>query len=84
MDTKDLVKRSALEKLDSVVREAIERYEKTGFKEFYRAISLPSTMSDEEKKEIESNFNYVSTSLKGFIMYCRNRSIDIPESLLGK
>ena len=84
MDTKDLIKRSALEKLDFVVRQAIEKYEKAGFEEFYGAISLPSSMSDEEKKEIESVYYDLTSSLEGFIMYCKNRSIDISKTLIVK
>lgn len=73
---KDLVKRSALEKLDSVVLQAIEKYENTRFKDFWSTISLPLTMSDDEKHEIEENYKRLTSSLDGFLLYCKNRSID--------
>ena len=73
---KDLMKRSALAKLDSVVRQAIEKYEKTGFEEFWSAISLPSTMSEEEKLEIKENYKKLTSSKDGFLSYCKNRAID--------
>ena len=78
MDTnnRDLVKRSALEKLDSVVLQAIEKYENTRFKDFWSAISLPSTMSEDEKHEIEENYKRLTTSFNGFLSYCNNRGID--------
>ncbi len=73
---KDLVKRSALEKLDSVVLQAIEKYENTRFKDFWSTISLPSTMSDDEKHEIKENYKRLSSSRDGFLSYCKNRGID--------
>lgn len=82
MDTKDLIKRSALEKLDFVVRQAIEKYEKAGFEEFYGAISLPSSMSDEEKHEIEENYKRLTSSRDGFLSYCKNQGIDC-SSVIG-
>lgn len=78
MDTnnRDLVKRSALEKLDSVVLQAIEKYEYTRFKDFWSAISLPSTMSEDEKHEIKENYKRLTSSRDGFLSYCKNRGID--------
>ena len=82
MCNRDVIKRKALEKLDVLVREAINYNRDTGVPIDVVHITPPTEtyFSDEEFREIERNIETINGSPEGLRRYCSDRNIVILNS----
>jgi hypothetical protein len=79
MCNKDVIKRKALEKLDVLVREAINYNRDTKAPIEVVNITPPTEtyFSFDEFHEIERNIDTINGSIEGLRRYCRDRDIKI-------
>ncbi len=81
METIDVVKAKALEKLDSLVKSGIKYIEDNdmSIKNFNLGCIPDSLFSEEERKEVNNSVKQIEDGEIEF--YCKCRGIDIPDKL---